>query len=100
MTEEKPPTPSLLKRIFVNKYAITLYIFAVIYIFIGNESMVNRWAKARESRAIQEKIRIAERETDKAERMLQSLDNKDSLERYAREQYKMHEKGEVVYLVD
>jgi cell division protein FtsB len=100
MTEEKQPTPSLLKRIFVNKYAITLYIFAVIYIFIGNESMVNRWAKAREIRAIQEKIRIAERETDKAERMLQSLDNKDSLERYAREQYKMHEKGEVVYLVD
>jgi cell division protein FtsB len=32
--------------------------------------------------------------------MLNSLDIKDSLERYAREQYNMHKDGEKVYLVD
>lgn len=98
--EEKKNIPSLLKRIFVNKYAITLYIFAVIYIFLGNESMINHWKRTREIRVLQEQIRLVEQETAKTERMLQTFDNKDSLERYAREQYKMHQPGEVIYLVD
>jgi cell division protein FtsB len=39
-------------------------------------------------------------ETEEANNLLQSLDNKDSLERFAREQYKMHTDKETVYLID
>lgn len=89
-----------LRKIFVNKYAITLYLFAIIYLFIGNQSLIKRLAKAREISEIKQEILLINKQTKEVENMLNSLDIKDSLERYAREHYQMHEDGEVVYLVD
>ena len=43
---------------------------------------------------------IYREQTEKAESELKTLMIKDSLERYAREQYFMHEKGEDIYLVE
>ena len=57
-------------------------------------------AKARELRAIKKEIQQVNQETQQVQNMLNSLDIKDSLERYAREQYNMHKDGEKVYLVD
>ena len=45
-------------------------------------------------------IQLINQQTQEVKNMLNSLDIKDSLERYAREQYQMHEDGEVVYLID
>ena len=98
--EEPLTTKQKLRKIFVNKYAITLYLFAIIYLFIGNQSLVKRIAKARELREIKQEILLINQQTKEVENMLNSLDIKDSLERYAREHYQMHEDGEVVYLVD
>ncbi|MBO5816946.1 MAG: septum formation initiator family protein [Paludibacteraceae bacterium] len=98
--EEPLTTKQKLRKIFINKYAITLYLFAIIYLFIGDQSMLKRISKAREIRHIQKEIQQVKQQTLEVENMLNSLDNKDSLERYAREQYNMHEDGEVVYLVD
>ena len=93
-------TKEKLRKIFVNKYAITLYLFAIIYLFIGNQSLIKRLAKAREISEIKQEILLVNKQTKEVENMLNSLDIKDSLERYAREHYQMHEDGEVVYLVD
>ena len=98
--EEPLTTKKKFRKIFVNKYAITLYLFAIIYLFIGNQSLVKRIAKAREIREIKQEILLINQQTKEVENMLNSLDIKDSLERYAREHYQMHEDGEVVYLVD
>ena len=48
--KEPLTTKQKLRKIFVNKYAITLYLFAIIYLFVGNQSLVKRLAKAREIR--------------------------------------------------
>ena len=93
-------TKEKLRKIFVNKYAITLYLFAIIYLFIGNQSLIKRLAKAREISEKKQEILLINKQTKEVENMLNSLDIKDSLERYAREHYQMHEDGEVVYLVD
>lgn len=98
--KEPLTTKQKLRKIFVNKYAITLYLFAIIYLFVGNQSLVKRLAKAREIREIKQEIQLINQQTQAVENMLNSLDNKDSLERYAREHYQMHEDGEVVYLID
>ena len=98
--EEPLTTKQKLRKIFVNKYAITLYLFAIIYLFVGNQSLIKRCAKAREIREIKQEIQIINQQTKEVENMLNSLDIKDSLERYAREHYQMHEDDEVVYLVD
>lgn len=98
--KEPLTTKQKLRKIFVNKYAITLYLFAIIYLFIGNQSLVKRIAKAQEIREIKQEILLINQRNKEVENMLNSLDIKDSLERYAREHYQMHEDGEVVYLVD
>ena len=98
--EEPLTTRQKLRKIFVNKYAITLYLFAIVYLFIGNQSLIKRIAKAREIREIKQEILLINQQTKEVENMLNSLDIKDSLERYAREHYQMHEDGEVIYLID
>ena len=47
-----------------------------------------------------QKIEHIKIETAESTNLLQSLDNKDSLERFAREQYKMHADDETIYLVE
>ena len=89
--KEPLTTKQKLRKIFVNKYAITLYLFAIIYLFVGNQSLVKRLAKAREIREIKQEIQLINQQTQAVENMLNSLDNKDSLERYAREHFQMHE---------
>ena len=98
--KEPLTTKQKLRKIFINKYAFTLYLFAIIYLFVGNQSLVKRLAKAREIRDIKLEIQFINQQTQATENMLNSLDNKDSLERYAREHYHMHADGEVVYLVN
>jgi predicted membrane protein len=98
--KEPLTTKQKLRKIFVNKYAITLYLFAIVYLFIGNQSLIKRIAKAREIREIKQEVLLINQQTKEVENMLNSLDIKDSLERYAREHYQMHEDGEVIYLID
>ena len=89
-----------LRKFFINKYAITLYLFAIIYLFAGNQSLIKRLAKSREINNIQQQIEQIQQYTEQTKTMLYSLDIKDSLEKYAREEYQMHADGEVVYLVE
>ena len=88
------------RKVLINKYAITLYVFAVLFIFIGKQSLINQINRKREIRKTQMEIQQIKAETEEANNLLQSLDNKDSLERFAREQYKMHTDKETVYLID
>ena len=88
------------RKVLINKYAITLYVFAVLFIFIGEQSLINQIKRKREIRKTQMEIQQIKVETEEANNLLQSLDNKDSLERFAREQYKMHTDKETIYLID
>lgn len=88
------------RKVLINKYAITLYVFAVLFIFIGEQSLINQINRKREIRKTQMEIQQIKAKTEEANNLLQSLDNKDSLERFAREQYKMHTDKETVYLID
>ena len=88
------------RKVLINKYAITLYVFAVLFIFIGEQSLINQINRKREILKTQMEIQQIKAETEEANNLLQSLDNKDSLERFAREQYKMHTDKETVYLID
>ena len=91
---------STARKVLINKYAITLYVFAILFIFIGEQSLINQFSRKREIRKTKQEIEQIKAETAEASNLLQSLDNKDSLERFAREQYKMHTDNEDVYLVE
>ena len=82
-----------LRKTLISKYAIAIYVFAVIMIFVGDQSLIQFVKRAKKARMIEAQIQ-------QAQRAMLRLDDKDSLERFAREEYNMHADNEDVYLVD
>ena len=83
----------------VNKYTITSVIFGVFFLFVGDQCIVKQVQRARQARRLQEQIDESRANIATYQRELDYLANPDSLERYAREHYKMHKPNEVVYVV-
>lgn len=88
------------RKVLLNKYAITVFVFAVLLVFIGEQSLINQFSRSLEIRKTKRDIQRIQAETTHSERTLRSLNNTDSLERFAREQYHMHVAGEDVYIVE
>ena len=82
------------------KYAITILIFLIVYLFIGDQSFVQFAHRGREIRQMEHQRDKYREGADKAQRELQTLHHPDSLERYAREHYYMHTPNEDIYLVN
>ncbi len=82
------------------KYVITLLVFLIVFLFIGEQSVLNFVRRGREIRHLEEQRDMYREETDKAQQEIRTLGNPDSLERYAREHYYMHTPDEDIYLVE
>ena len=83
-----------------NKYVLATTFFLVWVLFIDTNNIFV-WMNDLKTVAQQEKqkeyYREAIRQTD--EKLNQLTSNKDSLEKFAREQYLFHEKDEVVFVI-
>lgn len=97
---EKQSIWQKMRKVLINKYVITLFVFALIFVFVGEQSLLNQVSRAIEIRKIRTMIQEIETNAHEAENVLQSLENPDSLERFAREVYRMHEDGERVFIVE
>lgn len=82
------------------KYILTLLVFLVIFLFIGDQSLIHFVRRGREIRHLEEQRDMYREGTEKAQREIQTLNQPDSLERYAREHYFMHLPNEDIYLVE
>jgi len=82
------------------KYVLTVLIFLVVFLFIGEQSLVHFVRRGKEIRQLEEQRDIYREGADRAQREIQTLNNPDSLERYAREHYYMHTPNEDIYLVE
>ena len=54
------------RKVLINKYAITLYVFAVLFIFIGEQSLINQISRKREIRKTRREIEQIKSETAEA----------------------------------
>lgn len=94
------PTFSKVWNYISNKYIITLVLFILIVFFIDRNNVI-RWAEDYVHQFQQEKIienYIQEIES-LDERINELSSNRDSLEKFAREQYFFHEKDEDIFIV-
>ena len=82
------------------KYVVTLLLFSAVFLFIGDQSLIQFVKRGREIRHLEEQRDMYREGTDKAQRELQTLHHPDSLEQYAREHYFMHLPNEDIYLVE
>lgn len=85
---------------YVNKYTVTLAVFAVWMLFFDSNSIVNRIATYRRKREIDKKIELYRKEIETNNALLEALNSDtETLERFARENYKMKKKNEDIYIV-
>ncbi len=92
--------PEKIKKWVLNKYVITILVFAAVMIFVGEQSYRVRLHKARQISELEEQRDTYQRAIEEARHDLQVLQTTDSLEKFAREKYLMHAENEDVYLVD
>lgn len=89
-----------LRKYLINKYAITLYIFALLILFMGDNSLIQYVKRAKKIRAVEEQLVTTKTNTAASEAVLRTLENTDSLEQFAREHYRMHAPNEDVYVIE
>lgn len=87
------------KKYLLNKYSITLFVFFVVIMFVGDQSLLERMRRAHQIHLLERRLEQYHQGTKDAERELIMLQNPDSLEKYAREKYYMHTPDEDVYVV-
>ena len=87
------------KKYLLNKYSITLFVFFVVIMFVGDQSLLERMRRAHQIHLLERRLEQYHQGTKEAERELIMLQNPDSLEKYAREKYYMHTPDEDVYVV-
>ena len=88
------------RKYLFNKYVIVLAVFAVIFMVDRKQSIFAFISRGREIREIKQQIHKTKEENVACERDLRTLKNTDSLERYAREHYYMHNADEEIFLID
>lgn len=88
-------------RILLNKYFIVTMIFLVWIAFFDSNNVI-RWIGVRKTLHEQKsQIKFYEQEISATESKINYLKSeKDSLEKFAREEYLYHEEGEDVYLIE
>lgn len=88
-------------RVLLNKYFIVTLLFLVWITFFDSNSVI-RWVGVRKTLHEQKtQIKFYEQEISATESKINYLKSeKDSLEKFAREEYHYHEDGEDVYLIE
>lgn len=86
-------------KVLANKYLVAILVFAVVYTFVGDQSLLKRLQRAGQIRETEERLSSMRADTDHALRMMEVLQDTDSLESFARERYGMHTGEEDVYMV-
>ena len=99
--DEKRETHRKFVRVLTNKYFIVTLVFAVIVLFVDRNNLI-RWAGDYLEVLRQERvIRQYGRDIEELDRKLDQLtSDRDSLEKFAREEYYFHREDEEVFIVD
>ena len=89
-----------IRKVLINKYAIALLVFALLFMFFGDHSLIQYLKRAKKMRALEAELVQTQQDIEQAEAVMRVLDDVDSLERFAREQYRMHAPNEDVFIVE
>ncbi|MEN8125820.1 MAG: septum formation initiator family protein [Bacteroidota bacterium] len=87
-------------KIISNKYFLILMIFVVWMLFFDENSFLNHRELDKELNKLEKSIDYYQKEIDADNKIISNLKNPDSLEKFAREEYKMKKKNEEIYIIE
>jgi cell division protein FtsB len=83
-----------------NRYAITIVAFVVYILFFDTHDLISQIGTRYKLHQIETQLEYLEGDTDKAkEQILDLTTNKSSLEKFAREQYRMKRENEEIFVI-
>ena len=87
-------------RFFSNKYVIVLLLFLIWMLFFDENSLINHRELDREIEKLEQDNRYYEEQIEKDSKVIDNLNDPDSLEKYAREKYRMKRENEDIFLIE
>jgi len=87
-------------RILSNKYVIILLLFFVWMIFFDENSLINHWELDKEIDNLEKSNEYYRNQIEQDKEVIDNLNDPDSLEKYAREEYKMKKENEEIFLIE
>jgi len=89
------------RRYVLNKYVLTLLVFAIVLTFCGEQSLLHRIERAHEISEKEEELAGYQRAIDETNAQIERMNaSTENLEQFAREAYFMHADNEDVYIVN
>ena len=87
-------------RILSNKYVIILLLFVVWMIFFDENSLITHWELDKEIDKLEKSNEYYRDQIEQDKKVIDNLNDPDSLEKYAREEYKMKKENEEIFLIE
>ena len=87
-------------KVVSNKYFIIFILFIVWMAFFDENSFLNHWELNKEIEKLEDANKYYKKQIDTDSKIINNLKDPDSLEKYAREEYKMNRKNEDIYLIE
>ena len=87
-------------KIIKNKYVIILIVFIVWMTFWDENSFLNHRELNNEIEKLEDANSYYQKQIDTDSKIIENLNNPDSMEKYAREEYKMKKKNEDIYIIE
>ena len=87
-------------RFLGNKYVLILIVFLVWMVFFDENSLINHRELDSEIDKLENTNEYYREEIEKDRKVIDNLNNPDSLEKYAREEYKMKRENEEIFLIE
>ena len=85
---------------YINKYTITLGVFVIYIVFFDGNSLLHRYDTHKRQKEVNKEIVHYQQEIEENKALLDALgSDTETLERFAREHYKMKRPNEDVYIV-
>ncbi len=100
MTRFKRFKENKIVKIIGNKYIIILVLFVVWMFYFDENSYLNHRELNKEIDKLEDANKYYKTEIDKDKKVIDNLKDPDSLEKYAREEYKMKKENEDIYLIE
>lgn len=83
-----------------NKYVITISIFIVWMLFFDENSFLNHREFDKEINKLNTEKEYYKTQIEQDKELINKLENKEELEKFAREEYKMKKENEEIYLIE
>ena len=83
-----------------NRYVLILFLFLIWMLFFDENSIINHRKLNKEIDKLESSNTYYEKEIKQDKRKIENLQDPDSLEKFAREEYRMKRKDEDIYIIE